>query len=91
MKAKTIVLTLVLCLVTATVCLASTTSHMGTWKLNVAKSKLVGAPKNSTVVYEAAGDNVKVTVDGTDRGGSLRTTSGRKVRRQRLPRHRRSV
>ena len=69
MKAKTIVLTLVLCLVTATVCLASTTAHMGTWKLNEAKSKLVGAAKNSTVVYEAAGDNVKVTVDGTDRDG----------------------
>ncbi len=40
---------------------------MGTWKLNAAKSKLVpGAPKNDTVVYEAVGDNVKVTVDGTD-------------------------
>jgi hypothetical protein len=34
---------------------------MGTWKLNEAKSKLSsGAPKNSTVVYEAAGENVKV-------------------------------
>jgi len=41
---------------------------MGTWKLNEAKSKLApGVPKNTTVVYEAAGDNVKVTVDGTDR------------------------
>jgi hypothetical protein len=26
-------------------------------------------PKNHTVVYEAAGDNVKVTVDGTDPDG----------------------
>jgi hypothetical protein len=39
--------------------------HMGTWKLNHANSDLgPGAPKNNTVVYEAAGDKVKVTVDG---------------------------
>jgi hypothetical protein len=43
---------------------------MGTWKLNEAKSKIgPGAPKNNTVVYQAAGDNVKVTVDGTDSDG----------------------
>ncbi|MFS8086707.1 MAG: hypothetical protein ACMG6H_13825, partial [Acidobacteriota bacterium] len=28
-----------------------------------------GVPKNDTVVYEAAGDNIKVTVDGTDGNG----------------------
>ena len=39
--------------------------NMGTWKLNEAKSKLPpGATKNNTVVYEAAGDSVKITVDG---------------------------
>jgi hypothetical protein len=44
--------------------------QMGTWKLNEAKSKIpAGAPKNTTVVYEAAGDNVKVTVDGVDGQG----------------------
>lgn len=44
--------------------------HMGTWKLNTAKSDLgPGAPKNRTVVYEAAGDKVKVTVDGIASGG----------------------
>jgi hypothetical protein len=44
--------------------------NMGTWKLNEAKSKIPAtAPKNNTVVYEAAGDNVKVTVDGTDGQG----------------------
>jgi hypothetical protein len=33
---------------------------MGAWKLNEAKSKIpAGAPKNTTVVYEAAGDNAK--------------------------------
>jgi len=43
---------------------------MGTWKLNEAKSKLpAGAPKNTMVVYETAGDNVKVTVDGIDGDG----------------------
>jgi hypothetical protein len=45
-------------------------ANMGTWKLNEAKSTLAaGATKNSMVVYEAAGDNVKVTVDGTDKDG----------------------
>jgi len=44
---------------------------MGTWKLNEAKSKIgPGAPKNTTVVYEAAGDDVKVTVDGTNADGT---------------------
>jgi hypothetical protein len=43
---------------------------MGTWKLNEAKSKFSpGAPKNTTVIYEAAGDQVKVTVDGVDGKG----------------------
>jgi hypothetical protein len=43
---------------------------MGTWKLNEAKSKLApGATKNNTVVYEAAGDSVKITVDGTVNDG----------------------
>jgi hypothetical protein len=43
---------------------------MGTWKLNEAKSKLSpGSPKNTTVVYEAVGDNVKVTVDGIGSDG----------------------
>lgn len=69
MKAKSITFSLALLLVTAVVCFASQ-SLMGTWKLNEAKSKFApGSPKNHTVVYEAAGDNVKVTVDGTDRDG----------------------
>jgi hypothetical protein len=45
-------------------------AHMGTWKLNEAKSKLSpGGPKNHTVIYTPAGDSVKVTVDGTDAAG----------------------
>ena len=69
MKARATVLTLALCFVGAAVCFAAD-GFMGTWKLNEAKSKIgPGVAKNSTVVYEAAGDNVKVTVDGTDREG----------------------
>src|SRR5690348_10884175 len=69
MKARTILLSLALCFVSVTVCFAQD-AFMGTWKLNEAKSKLSsGAPKNSTVVYEAAGENVKVTIDGTDSAG----------------------
>jgi hypothetical protein len=44
--------------------------QMGTWKLNESKSRFAtGATKNHTVVYEATGDTVKVTVDGTDKDG----------------------
>ncbi|SRR6266550_2163542 len=69
MKAKTIVMTVAICLVLGAVCFADDV-QMGTWKLNEAKSKLAaGGPKNTTVVYEAAGDKVKVTVDGVDADG----------------------
>ena len=70
MKPKTILLALGLFLFMAPVCFAQNL-HMGTWKLNEAKSKLApGAAKNHTVVYEAAGDQIKVTVDGTDSAGA---------------------
>jgi hypothetical protein len=38
---------------------------VGTWKLNLAKSKYQQgqAPKSTTLVYEAAGAGIKVTVD----------------------------
>ncbi len=69
MKARGIVLTLALCFVGAAVCFAAD-AFIGTWKLNEAKSKIgAGSPKNTTVVYEAAGDSVKVTVEGTDGDG----------------------
>jgi hypothetical protein len=44
---------------------------MGTWKVNTTKSKYSPgpAPKATTTKYEAAGDNMKVTVDGTDADG----------------------
>jgi hypothetical protein len=64
-----IILTLALCIVSAVLCLAGDT-NMGTWKQNKAKSQVgAAASKNNTVVYESAGDNVRVTVDGTDADG----------------------
>jgi hypothetical protein len=49
----------------ASACMAADDANMGTWKLNEAKSKFSpGAAKNTSVVYEAAGDSIKVTVDG---------------------------
>jgi hypothetical protein len=69
MKARTTVLTMLLCSVGVAVCLADA-SMMGTWKLNEAQSKFgPGATKNSTVIYEAADDSVRVTVEGTDSKG----------------------
>ena len=68
MKTRTI-LTMALFAVSATMCFAAD-ANLGTWKLNEAKSKLAtGMAKNSTAVYEAAGENVKVTIDGTDAEG----------------------
>jgi hypothetical protein len=70
MKRIVILISLAVFFVGATVCLADS-PHMGTWKLNEAKSKFSpGATKNTTVVYEAAGDSVKVIVDGVDGQGS---------------------
>ena len=70
MKPKTIVLSLMLCFIAASMTLAQDV-NMGTWKLNEAKSKIAaGAPKNHTVTYEAAGDSIKVVVDGTDAAGA---------------------
>ena len=69
MKLRTSVLTLALCLVAAAVCFAASDAQMGTWKLNEAKSKIAGKARNNTVVYEAAGDSVKVSIDGVDADG----------------------
>jgi hypothetical protein len=59
-----------MCFVGLTLCFAADNPQMGTWKLNEAKSKIApGAPKNTTVVVEPAGDKIKVTVDGVDADG----------------------
>jgi hypothetical protein len=70
MKMKTIGLTLALCFFVGAACFAADDPNMGTWKLNEAKSKAApGMEKLTTVVYETAGDQVKVTIDGTDASG----------------------
>jgi len=44
--------------------------HMGTWKLNEAKSKMApGMGKNNTVTYSEQGDKIKVTTEGVDKDG----------------------
>ena len=68
MKTRTIVFTLVLCFV-GTVCFAQDV-NIGTWKLNESKSKISqGSNKNTTVVYEAVGESVKITIDGVSSDG----------------------
>src|SRR5260370_29859469 len=78
MKARAIVMTLALGLVGAAVCFAAD-GFLGTWKLNEAKSKLApGTAKNSTVVYSTMGDNMMVTIDGTDAAEGTDST-GKKI------------
>jgi len=70
MRTKAWLFTLAVLLAAATVCLAADDAQIGTWKLNEARSKIgAGAVKNTTVVYEASGDSVKVTVDGVGSDG----------------------
>src|SRR5688572_23306457 len=71
MKPRIIGLGVVLLFVSAGVC-AAQTAHMNTWKLNEAKSHFSkGASKNMIVVYETAGEEIKVTVDGVDGDGAF--------------------
>src|SRR5882724_1237498 len=70
MKARAGLLSFAVLFAAAAVCVAADNVHLGTWKLDEAKSKIsAGAPKNTTVVYEAAGDSVKVIVDGVGADG----------------------
>lgn len=69
MKARTVVLTFLMLFAGLTMCFAAN-PHLGTWKLNEAKSKIgPGLSKNLTVVYAAAGDSIKCTIDGVDGQG----------------------
>jgi hypothetical protein len=70
MKLRTIVVAVVMCLFSLTLCFADN-AMLGTWKLNEAKSKIpAGAPKSETVTYAAAGDSIKCTIDGVDGKGN---------------------
>jgi hypothetical protein len=69
MKARMLLLTLALCFAGTAASFAQN-PQMGTWKLDEAKSKIpAGMVKNSTVIYAAEGDSVKVTTDGTGGDG----------------------
>jgi hypothetical protein len=49
--------------------------HMGTWKLDEAKSEIPkGMAKNTTVIYTQEGDKWKITTEGTHDGKALKTT-----------------
>jgi hypothetical protein len=52
---------------------AALAQSVGTWKLNLAKSKYNAGtpPKSSTLVYEAAGAGIKVTVDTVAADGTV--------------------
>ena len=64
MKVRKMLLALAGLFAAAVVCFAAD-PNIGTWKLNDAKSKISpGAGKNTTVVVAAAGDSLKVTVNG---------------------------
>jgi hypothetical protein len=69
MKIKTLAVTFAVWVATGAICLAS--PHMGTWKLNEAKSKIPkGTAKNTMVVYKSGMmGKTKVIVDGTDAEG----------------------
>jgi hypothetical protein len=70
MNFKILMLSIIVLCLSTVVCYADN-PHMGAWKLNEAKSKLnPGGSKNTMVVYEAAGDMIKVTVDGVDGSGN---------------------
>lgn len=69
MKVRTFMLALALCLAGAIMCTAEDL-NIGTWKLNEAKSQIpAGFIKNTTVVYKADGDSLKVVTDGFGRDG----------------------
>jgi hypothetical protein len=69
MKTKALGLTLAFCFLGAAMCFAAA-PHMGTWKLNEAKSKITpGTTKFTTVTFKNMFGNIKVTSDGTDGSG----------------------
>ena len=68
-KTRSIVVTFILCLLALTVSFAQN-PNLGTWKLNEAKSNIpAGVGKNTTVVYSAAGSDIRVTTDGVNAAG----------------------
>jgi hypothetical protein len=69
MKTRIAVMALALSFMAAGACFAAN-PHLGTWKLNEAKSKVpAGTGKNNTVTYTEQKDKIKVTVEGVDKDG----------------------
>jgi hypothetical protein len=69
MNTRIAVVAVALSFVATAACFAAN-PHMGTWKLNDTKSKIPPEMgKNTTVTYAEAKDEVKVTIDGTDKDG----------------------
>jgi len=71
-KLFTFVGVVVLALAASGVVLAETDAHMGTWKLNIAKSKFAPgpAPKSETRTYEPTADGYKFSGERVDADGS---------------------
>jgi hypothetical protein len=72
MRTRIVVVVVALSVIVMGACFAAN-PHMGTWKLNEAKSKL--APemgKNTSVVYSEQKDKIKVTLDGVNKDGTSR-------------------
>jgi len=68
-KTRIAVMALALSFMAASACFAAN-PHIGTWKLNEAKSKFApGMGKNSMVTYTEEKDKIKVTVEGVDKDG----------------------
>jgi len=71
MKTRIAVMALAVSFMAAGACFAAN-PHLGTWKLNEAKSKLApGMGKSTTVTYTEQKDKIKVTVEGVDKDGKL--------------------
>src|ERR1700732_2986350 len=69
MKNRIAAVAVALSFIGAAACFAAN-PHIGTWKLNEAKSKLApGMGKNNTVVYTEMKDKMQVRVDGVDKDG----------------------
>ena len=69
MKTRIAVVAVALSFVAATACFAAN-AHVGTWKVNEAKSKFApGMGKTNTVQYAEKKDQLEVTVDGVDKDG----------------------
>jgi hypothetical protein len=72
MKTRIAVMALAVSFMAAGACFAAN-PHLGTWKLNQAKSTIAPETgKSNTVVYTEMKDKIKVTVDGVDKDGKPR-------------------